>query len=448
MKMKDTVYRSGSVVMVLALVLLIWPDVVQAGPARVRVHRPGRINLVVGKSVILDLARAVDRVSVASPEIADFVLLSPHQLYVTGKAAGVTNLTIWSGKSVAAYDLEVKYDTVRLKRKLHELLPKEKGIRVFATERSITLSGTVSSTARLSEAMSIAQTFAPADTSVVNLLKVAGVHQVMLDVRVAEMSRSVLNRFGFNFNWTAPGGEFVTGILGGAGLPGGFGFFSGADSFTGSFDFLKAKGLIKILAEPTLVALSGQTASFLAGGEFPVPIPSGQGDIAIEYKEYGIRLTFTPTVLSEERIGIKVVPEVSEVDYSVGTTISGAAVPGITTRRAATSVELADGQSFAIAGLLRESARESVSKYPVLGDMPVLGILFKSKEFQKNESELVIIVTPHLAKPLDMTDQSLPTDHYVEPDDAEFYVWGIFGRSQKKARDMQMDGEFGHIFTK
>ena len=204
-----------------------------------------------------------------------------------------------------------------------------------------------------------------------------------------------------------------------------FRFNRGSSSWTTLIDALKEDGLIKVLAEPTLIALSGQSAQFLAGGEYPVPIPQGLGTVGIEYKKYGVELGFTPTVLSENKINIKVNPSVSELDYSTAFVTQGFVVPGLSTRSASTIVELADGQSFAIAGLLSDRVRENAAKYPALGEIPILGQLFRSSSFQKNESELVIIVTPRLVKPLDPNKQILPTDFFVEPDDFEFYVLGM-----------------------
>ena len=206
-------------------------------------------------------------------------------------------------------------------------------------------------------------------------------------------------------------------------------------------------GLVKILAEPTLITISGQSANFLAGGEFPVPVPQGLGTVGIEYKQFGVGLIFTPIVLSKDKISIQVTPEVSELDFSTGVLIEGFVTPGITTRRASTTVELGDGQSFAIAGLLRETILTDVAKYPLLGDIPILGLLFQSKSFQKRETELVIIVTPHLVKPLDVAKVSLPTDFYVEPSDVEFYLQGKIEGSEKNripATSGTLDGEFGH----
>jgi pilus assembly protein CpaC len=226
-----------------------------------------------------------------------------------------------------------------------------------------------------------------------------------------------------------------------------FRFQSGNSTWTGFVDALKQDGLIKILAEPTLITLSGQSADFLAGGEFPVPIPQGLGTVAIEYKPFGVGLSFTPNVLSNDKINIKVTPEVSELDFSTARLVEGFLVPGLSTRRASTVIELGDGQSFAIAGLLKETIRDNVQKYPLLGDIPILGALFRSREFQKNETELVIIVTPHLVKPVDMAKQTLPTDFYVEPNDAELFLFGLMEGKQKSqpgSAKGELDGDFGH----
>jgi len=199
------------------------------------------------------------------------------------------------------------------------------------------------------------------------------------------------------------------------------------------------------------MTLSGQTAHFLAGGEFPVPVPQGLGTVAIEYKDYGVGLSFTPTVLSPDKISIQVAPDISELDPTTSVRIQGFSVPGLRTRRASTMVELADGQSFAIAGLLQENIRDSLSKYPGLGNIPILGTLFRSREFQKQETELVIIVTVHLVKPIDIKEQPMPTDYYIEPSNADIYLWGKMQGSEKNKQETirgEMDGQFGHEVPK
>ena len=427
------------------------------------------LQLVSGKSIVLHSDTSVTRISIANPDVADFKLLSPNEIYITAKAAGTTNLTMWRNNRVSAiFDLDVVYDISRFKQQLEQILPDENDLRVNFSNDSITLSGKVSNATNLSQALSLAKAFAP-EGNIQNLIQVGGVHQVMLEVRVAEMSKSLTKRLGINLAYTR-GSDFAVSMLGGLsqvvkgtdavlGSSAGLGFayspavsalfrFNvGSATWTGFIDALREDGLVKILAEPTLITLSGQTANFLAGGEFPVPVPQGLGTVAIEYKPFGVGLVFTPTVLSKNKINLQVSPEVSELDFTNALVLQGYTIPGIRTRRMSTNIELGDGQSFAIAGLLRESVRTISSKYPLLGDIPILGALFQSKEFQKEESELIIIVTPHLVKPMNMAKQSLPTDYYVEPNDFEFYLLGALqGKSkpEPKVAAGSLDGDFGH----
>jgi pilus assembly protein CpaC len=461
-----------------------------ASQGAIRTYTPQKLNLVVGKSLVIDTPVAVKRVSLANPDIADTVVISPRQIYLTGKAVGTTNLTLWGGDDRVStiFDVTVSSDLSQLKEKLQEILPGE-NIKVIAAQDSITLSGEVSSAANLSQALALTEAFAP--KKVVNLTQVAGVHQVMLEVRVAEMSRSLARRLGINFTIVRAQDGFGASMLNNlttlvrpieatlfplvnpAEAP--FGQvlsnsinallrFTGNDrTWTVFIDALKENGLIKILAEPTLVTLSGQEARFLAGGEFPIPVPQDFNVVTIAYKPFGVGLSFTPTVLSDDKISMQVAPEVSDLDFSTAVVLQGFVVPGLTTRRASTVIELADGQSFAIAGLLRETVREAVSKFPLLGDIPILGALFRSTEFQKNETELIIIVTPHLVKPLDMARQTLPTDQYIEPNDFEWYLLGSLEgagserdprRKQGQSKDVPLaqpkktgglEGEFGYI---
>ena len=422
-----------------------------------------KIEMVSGKSIILRSAVPIKRVSIADPEIADFLLLSANEIYLKGKAAGVTNLTLWQNKKlVAIYDLEVVYDLSRLKQQLHAILPEEDSLRVISTNDSITLSGNITTASNLSQALALAEAYAPKG-KVNNLVEVGGVHQVMLEVRVAEMGRSLTKRLGINFLYQ-DGDQFAVSRLGGLfniaedTLTSGalsfspavtalFRFDQGSATWTGFVDALREDGLVKILAEPTLITLSGQSANFLAGGEFPVPVPQGLGTVGIEYKPFGVGLIFTPTVMSKDKIVIDVSPEVSELDFSTAVRVEGFLSPGISTRRASTKIELADGQSFAIAGLLREAVRSNISKFPLLGDIPIIGPLFQSKQFQKSETELVIIVTPHLVKPLEVAKQSLPTDSYIEPSDLEFYLKGaIEGKGNEPSVEVSegFEGDFGH----
>ena len=459
----NTIKRQKSVFVLLLFLLLIYPASVGAESAFIlETIEAKKIEMVSGKSLILRSTEPIKRVSVADPEIADFLLLSANEVYLKGKGAGVTNLTLWQNKKiVAVYDLEVTYDLSGLKQQLHAILPDEDSLRVISTNDSITLSGKITNAANLSQALALAEAYAPKG-KVNNLVEVGGVHQVMLEVRVAEMGRSLTKRLGVNFLYQ-DGDQFAVSLLGGLAqfaqesLTGGlafspavtalFRFDQNGGTWTGFIDALREDGLVKILAEPTLITLSGQSANFLAGGEFPVPVPQGLGTVGIEYKTFGVGLIFTPTVLSKDKIVIDVSPEVSELDFSTAVRLEGFVSPGISTRRASTKIELADGQSFAIAGLLREAVRADVAKFPLLGDIPIIGPLFQSKSFQKSETELVIIVTPHLVKPVELAKQSLPTDSYIEPSDAEFYLQGaIEGKSNRQSVDVKegFEGEFGH----
>jgi pilus assembly protein CpaC len=449
-----------------ALWMLVGSGISSAGMHTVPLEAK-RVEIFSGKSIILQSDLPIKRISIANPEIADFLLLSPKQVYLTGKTAGATNLTLWQNDHILAiYDLEVAYDITGLKQRMNQVLPEEKELQVLATNDSVTLAGKVTSSACLSQAVNLAEAYAP-EGKVQNLVEVGGVHQVMLEVRVSEISRSLTRRLGINLFYNR-GGEFGVSTLGGladlvvprnAELATGplgwqvsqsvnafFRFNSGSSTWTGLIDALKEDGLVKVLAEPTLITLSGKQATFLAGGEFPIPVPQGLGTVAIDYKQFGVGLAFTPTVLSKDKISIDVSPEVSELDFTTAVLLEGFVVPGLRTRRTSTTIELADGQSFAIAGLLRDSVRSVVQKYPLLGEIPILGALFQSKQFQKEESELIIIVTPHLVKPLDVANQSLPTDSYTDPNDAEFYIGGMLeGKNNNATQESgSLDGEFGH----
>ena len=461
--------KHQAIARVIFLFLIIFPMASWGDSSMVqKTTEPKTLNLISGKSAILKSPLPIKRVSIADPEIADLLLLSSYEIYLTGKTAGTTNLTLWqNNKVLEIYDLEVTYDLSRLKRQVHEVLPEEKDLQIIGTNDSITLVGRMINSANLSKVTALARSYAP-EGKINNLIEVGGVHQVMLEVRIAEMARSTTKRLGINLSYVN-GDDFGVSLLGGLsqivnptdanlGTPGPFAlqvspavnalfrFSSGNSTWTALIDALREDGLVKVLAEPTLIALSGQTANFLAGGEFPVPIPQGLGTVAIEYKPFGVGLNFTPTVLSEDVISIKVVPDVSELDFSTAVQFSGFVVPGITTRRASTTIELGNGQSFAIAGLLRDTIKEQVSKFPILGNIPILGALFRSQSFLKNETELIIIVTPHLVKPLNMANQTLPTDFYIEPSDAEFYLEGrLEGRENgQPAVRGKLYGDFGH----
>ena len=420
------------------------------------------IQLRVGRSKVLRTPFPIQRVSVADPEIADIVLISNREIYINGNSAGVTNVSLWGKQRFSSARVTVEPDISILKEKLHKILPKEK-IAVEAAGDTIVLSGEVSGPTTQETALALAIPYADGKKEkVINLLHIGGVQQVMVAVRVAEINRSVGKRIGVNFAYSTTDGKnfgatlldklstltnlnrnmgavsspgILSNSLGNAdsisssqslstGINALFGGVSGGLFWAAFFDLLKQQGLGRILAEPNLVTTSGQEASFLAGGEFPIPVPSGLGTVSIEYKKFGVGLIFTPTVLDDNKISLRINPEVSELDFTSQTTVvvNNFIVPGLRVRRTSTQVEMKDGQTLAIAGLLSDQYRTIVNKYPVIGDLPVLGTLFRSKNFQKSETELVILVTPHLVKNQPPGPPRLPTDKYVEPTDAEFYL--------------------------
>jgi pilus assembly protein CpaC len=346
----------------------------------------------------------------------------------------------------------VSMDAAALQGKLQQLMPNEKGILVGSAGNSMVLSGTVADAVKVDKAMTLAEAYVGKDNKVINMLQVAAPQQVMLEVKVAEINRTEAEKLGFNFGMES-GRNFIYGILGGnAAILSRLGISTGkavqtpnigtifpsVDGAAGigvsgfehrSFliDAQKNDGLIKILAEPNIVAISGQEGSFLAGGEILIPVPQANGTSSLESKLFGVGLRFLPIVLDEGRINMKIQPEVTDLVgfTSVATTGLGATtlVPTLTTRRISTTVELSDGQSFAIGGLLQDNTRESIKRFPILGEIPILGALFRSTEFQKNKTELLIVVTPRLVKPLP-ANYILPTDAFKAPSRSEILLNG------------------------
>mgnify|MGYP000577880297 CR=1 FL=1 len=399
---------------------------------------PQTLQVGLGASLVIDSAVPFSRTSVANPVVADTLVISPKQIYVTGKAVGTTTLTFWGKNGAVSNVLQVLVtpDLTKLKAQLHQVFPGETKVQVTGGHDNIALSGTVSTAEQLSKIVEMSEPYAPG--KVMNLLNVGGVQQVMLEVHVAEMNRGLTRRMGINYSRL--GQSFFFGELNGlsdinvddgvftflqsAAVNATFGIPFGDDLYMIFLDFLKQHNLSRVLAEPTLVAISGQEATFLAGGEFPIPIPQALGVTTIKFKDFGVKLSFLPTVLSDKKIALKVSPEVSELDFANGVNSAGFTIPAITTRKVQTVLELNDGQSFVIAGLLQNNIRETVAKYPILGDIPVLGALFRSTSFQKSETELIVIVTPRLVKPINLAKQSLPTDDYLEPNDFELMLLG------------------------
>jgi pilus assembly protein CpaC len=421
-----------------------------------------------GKSVYVKTGYNVKRVSVGNPEILDVVVLSPRELQFVAKMTGTTNVLVWDtkGNPQASIEIEVGTPESYLQRSLGRILGNP-GIRVESAGSATVLTGTAPSAIAVEQAVAVARAFAgkDSDTEIVNLLHVAGNQQVLLKVVIAEVSRNIVREMGVNWNALidAGGGQIgLTGLLGGLTAPeeggialseainlaAGFSSFGSLQLLEVFLDILDRRGMTKILAEPTLIARSGEPASFLVGGEIPIPIAQGGafGSITVEYKKFGVGLRFTPTVLGPDRIHLQVSPEVSRPDFTFGTEVGGTIVPAFNTRRVSTSVELSPGQTFLLAGLLSEDLREQVAQYPLLGQIPILGNLFRSAKFEKSESELLVLVTPELAKPIGSERALLPTDSFIEPTALDFY---LLGRLEGTAPDEPLEpggliGESGY----
>ncbi len=332
----------------------------------------------------------------------------------------------------------VQHNLSGLRAAIQQLLPTSR-VEVATVDGSIVLNGQVEDPVQAQELRELAERYLGDKETLLNRVQVDAPTQVHLRVRVAEVSRDVLKQFGINLEAFLKTGDFAFGFVSGRavtnaagaflrepeGANSAFGNFSnGNDTVNAAIDALAEEGLVNVLAEPNLTALSGETASFLAGGEFPIPIDNGSNGLTIEFKEFGISLAFTPTVLRADRISLKVRPEVSDLSEKGSITVNGLVIPGLATRRAETTVELGSGQSFAIGGLMSSDIQTRLSKYPGLGDLPVLGALFRSQRFQSNETELVIIVTPYLVRPVDAPVMASPTDGYRAPSDLERILEG------------------------
>jgi pilus assembly protein CpaC len=450
------------------------------------------------KSRVLTVRGTAARVSVGNPDIADILILRASQIYILGKDLGTTNVFLWDKNDVliGAVEIVVTHDLQSLKKMLHELLPND-AIEVHSAQRNIILSGNVSNVTNMEAALRIARGYFARFTAVestefeqessggagessvgevINLMAVGGVQQVMLEVKVAEISRTELRRLDVRFNAILQGSKRWNfgGVNGGATFPDAVfppdslrvpvfdnpapfgpavdefapndlfienqGLFASLLTnnalFNVAFDAAKEKGLAKILAEPTLTTQTGQEAEFLSGGEFPIPVPQGLNGVTIEFKEFGVGVKFLPVVLDSKRINLKLNINVSELvsGNTVGINVNGVTsnflIPSLTKRSAIATVELADGQTIGIAGLINENMREVVTKFPGLGDIPGIGALFRSQEYIKGETELLILVTPHLARPLGRDNIRLPTDGFAEPSELE---WFTRGRLEGKA---------------
>jgi len=417
-----------------------------AGATELVGERGAPITIEVSKGQLLRLERAADTVFVADPEIADVQVKSPRLVYVAAKSQGETTLYAVDedDQVLVARKIIVSHNLSRLREALRRIMPRAP-IDVMAVDGALVLTGAVSSPVEAEAVHRLATAFVPDEQRLMNQLTVEGPTQVNLRVRIAEISREVIKQLGINWDVVAISGNFLFGIATGAPVLNAAGQFiarnndtnslffnynnnGGGRDVNGLIDALDEDGLIKILAEPNLTALSGETASFLAGGEFPILVPQTENLVTVEFKEFGVSLAFSPVLLDSGRISLRVRPEVSQLSTNGAVELQGFVIPALTTRRAETTVELASGQSFAIAGLLKNNITHDVEKLPGLADLPILGPLFQSDRFQREESELVILVTPYLVRPVTEAQMASPTDSFTPPNDIDRI---IFGRNAK-----------------
>jgi pilus assembly protein CpaC len=412
------------------------------------------IHLDAGKGTLLRLDHDADTIFVADPDIADVMVKAPRLVYLYGKTPGETSFYAVDKEQhvIVNKPVVVKRDVARIQAAVDQVVP-DGTVDVKAVDGTIVLSGHVDSPGDAEEARRIVRPFVSDDKQLVNHIAVDAPNQVNLRVRIAEVQHNVVKQLGINWDAFSRFGNFALGLATGNPVLNSTGGFitrnpttsGSSDSIFGGFnthnisinsviDALDQNGLINILAEPNLTAVSGETASFLAGGEFPILVPqtSGTGSvpvITIEYKQFGVALAFTPVLLANGRISLRVRPEVSQLSTTGQIQINGFTIPALSTRRAETTIELGSGQTFAIGGLLQNNIIDTVNKVPGLNELPILGPLFKSNAFQRNESELVILVTPYLVRPVSDKRMAGPTDGVRPPNDYDLAITGRIERS-------------------
>ena len=385
------------------------------------------LNVDRGRSAVVEIERPFATLAVADPEIASVTATSNRSFFVRGKAPGWTTVLIYdeAGSVIDLIQVNVALGLDALRRDLNMLLPDEE-LQVVPVYDGIFIAGDISTAGAAATAVQLAERHVPG--GVANGLAVSQAQQVLLEVRFVEASRDVVREFGIGTQASQAGefsflsnGNLVSGVLAQAAAIGSQAF--GPVNVDVALNALEEKGVLRTLARPNLVALSGDTASFLAGGEFPVPVGQANDVITIEFREFGVSLAFSPTVLGEDMINVRVRPEVSSLDTLNSVQLGGIEIPGLSVRRADTTVELRDGQAFAIAGLLQNSYTSDVRQTPWLSSVPVLGSLFSSKRFARNETELVIIITPRLVQPAPSADSlATPLDAFDEPSESSFFL--------------------------
>lgn len=421
--------------------LALAPVVATMAPASAqRVIRPSSQDLIlsIGNGKLVNVGSPMADVFVADPSIADVQIKSQRQLYVFGRGGGTTTVYASNarGDIIWSATIRVGSNIDSVDQMLALAMPEAKISVATMGTNTVLLTGTVAAPEDAAEAQRLVEAFVGGESNVISRLKTATPLQVNLRVRIAEVSRNFARQIGVNLTTSDNTGGFQFGIGSGGAITGGtgsggtlsvngpgsgatvaaFGRFLGLD-ILGALDLAETQGLLTTLAEPNLTALSGETASFLAGGEFPIITSNGLTGSSVTFKPFGVSLSYTPTVLANGRISIRVKPEVSDIAFSVVT--NGNSVPSLNTRSAETTVELGSGQSFMIAGLIQNNSTNSIDKAPGLGDVPILGALFRSSNYRRGETELVIVVTPYLVKPIEESDVRLPTDGYRAPGELE-----------------------------
>lgn len=402
------------------------------------------LHLGLNKSMVIDLPRDARDVLVSNPKIADAVMRTARRAYLIGMEVGMTNVFFFDaqGNQIAGVELQVERDLEVLSRTIAQLIPGS-NVRVEALNDNIVLTGSVQRPADADRAADLAGRFVGKAEQVLSMLAVEGKEQVHLKVTVAEVRRSVIKQFGINLEAALASGNFASTIVSQNPFPvankalsttnAALTYLNGTDTITGTVQALERNGVLRVLAEPTLSAITGESAKFLAGGEFPVPVGRDEdGNIQLEFKEFGVALAFTPVVMSEGRISLKVATEVSELTDENALVFTGAAgslrIPGLKVRRADTTVELPSGGSLVLAGLLQQDTRQIVNGIPGLMDVPVLGTLFRSRDYQNNDTELLVLVTPYLVDPVARQDLARPDDNFHLASDPVTILLGRLNR--------------------
>lgn len=420
------------------------------------------------RAIVVESEVPFAELSIANAGIADISSLSDRTIYVLGKSPGLTTLTLFDagGRLITNVNVQVSADVTEFKERLKQILPNER-IEVRTANDGIVLSGTVSSSARLQRALDLAERYAPERVS--NLMSVAGVQQVMLKVRFAEMQRAVSKSLSASLGFS--GGNAIGGIntlnnqpaltnaIGGN-IPALndntgailFGFSAGATQVRLLLEALERKGVVRTLAEPNLSALSGQEAKFLAGGEYPIPVAQRDGLFSVEYKPFGVEMSFIPRVVDGDLINLELLAAVSSLDPNNSVTVNGFDIAAFQRRETSTTVELRDGESFAIAGLIEDEFLDNNSQLPWIGDVPVLGALFRSANYQRSQTELVIIITAHLVSPTRGEALALPTDRVKPPSETDLFLRGKTSRTERarsgaasEVARQDFSGSYGYV---